>query len=168
MKSRRRPPVMPRVRSDLTPMIDVTFLILIFFMLTIRFRTLEGKLDAQLPKNVGVNPTHSEPIERARVVIEVLAEGTRLQADSDSAWNGRGPHRFGPDRRLRYSCGPRSSEDIAAVSTYLRSLRELDPTTELVVDARGDTVYADAIAVIDMGSALGYQSITLAGAPRAP
>lgn len=36
---------------DLTPMIDVTFLILVFFLCTIKFKTLEGKLDSYLPKD---------------------------------------------------------------------------------------------------------------------
>lgn len=166
MKFARRMPAMKPVRSDLTPMIDVTFLILIFFMLTIRFRTLEGKLDSQLPKQQGVNPAHSDPVVRARIVIEVLSEGTRLQAASDRLWDGQGPFRFGSDRRLRYSCGPRSSADLAVVRAYLHELRRLDPDTELVVDSRGETVYADAIAVIDMASALGYQTIALAGASR--
>ena len=39
----------------MTPMIDVTFLLLIFFMCTLKFKTLEGKLAAYLPKDVGVN-----------------------------------------------------------------------------------------------------------------
>ncbi|MDF1837417.1 MAG: biopolymer transporter ExbD, partial [Planctomycetota bacterium] len=39
---------------DMTPMIDVTFLLLIFFMCTLKFKVLEGKLTAYLPKDVGV------------------------------------------------------------------------------------------------------------------
>lgn len=37
----------------LTPMIDCTFLLLIFFMLAARFRSEEGKLQAHLPKDRG-------------------------------------------------------------------------------------------------------------------
>ncbi|MEL6716433.1 MAG: biopolymer transporter ExbD, partial [Planctomycetota bacterium] len=35
---------------EMTPMIDVTFLLLIFFMCTLKFKVLEGKLGAYLPK----------------------------------------------------------------------------------------------------------------------
>ncbi len=49
---------------EMTPMIDVTFLLLIFFMCTLKFKTLEGKLAAYLPKDVGVNQTDAEPIEK--------------------------------------------------------------------------------------------------------
>ena len=37
----------------MTPMIDITFLLLIFFMLACKFRTIEGKLKAFLPKGQG-------------------------------------------------------------------------------------------------------------------
>jgi len=40
---------------QMTPMIDVTFLLLIFFLCSIRFRLLDGKLSAYLPRDRGVN-----------------------------------------------------------------------------------------------------------------
>jgi biopolymer transport protein ExbD len=44
-------------KVDLTPMIDVTFLLLIFFVFNMSFVTEEGKIDAYLPKNGhGVGP----------------------------------------------------------------------------------------------------------------
>ena len=33
------------VETDMTPMIDVTFQLIIFFICTIKFKTLEGKLE---------------------------------------------------------------------------------------------------------------------------
>lgn len=42
------------VQIDMTPMIDVTFNLLIFFLCTLNFATSEGMLDAYLPKDVGV------------------------------------------------------------------------------------------------------------------
>ena len=55
---------------QMTPMIDVVFLLLIFFMCTLKFKTLEGKLAAYLPKDVGVNPG-GEPIDRVDLHIAV-------------------------------------------------------------------------------------------------
>lgn len=40
---------------QMTPMIDVTFLLLIFFLCSIKFKILDGKLSTYLPKDVGVN-----------------------------------------------------------------------------------------------------------------
>ena len=45
------------VEMQMTPMIDVTFLLLIFFLCSIKFKLLDGKLAAYLPRDVGVNAT---------------------------------------------------------------------------------------------------------------
>ncbi len=41
------------IRLDMTPMVDIVFQLLIFFMLAARFRSEEGKLVAHLPKDRG-------------------------------------------------------------------------------------------------------------------
>ncbi len=41
------------VELDLTPMIDIVFQLLIFFMCAMKFRTEEGMIEAFLPKNRG-------------------------------------------------------------------------------------------------------------------
>jgi biopolymer transport protein ExbD len=166
MRRQRRLPEQTAVKSDLTPMIDVTFLILIFFMLTIQFRTLDGKLESRLPKRHGANPSDAPRIEPARVVIEVLAQGTRLAPLGDEPWSGSGPHRFGPDRALRYTCGPHARGSLDEVRAYLAAELRRDPELELVVDAREGTIYADALAVIDLAGLVGIETVTLAGARR--
>jgi biopolymer transport protein ExbD len=45
------------VEMQMTPLIDVTFLLLIFFLCSIKFKMLDGKLAAYLPRNEGVNPS---------------------------------------------------------------------------------------------------------------
>jgi biopolymer transport protein ExbD len=54
---------------QLTPMIDVIFQLLIFFMVNIKFRTLEGLLKAFLPPASAV-PT-SDPEKKKKIVIDV-------------------------------------------------------------------------------------------------
>ncbi|MHC4606521.1 MAG: ExbD/TolR family protein [Planctomycetota bacterium] len=44
-------------QPPLTPFIDVIFQMLIYFMLTMHFKELEGKLLSQLPKDKGLDPT---------------------------------------------------------------------------------------------------------------
>ena len=65
------------VPMELTPMIDVVFLLLIFFIVTIKFKVLEGKLETELPKDVGVNTTQAEPKEKVEIKIQVVKEGER-------------------------------------------------------------------------------------------
>jgi biopolymer transport protein ExbD len=45
------------VNLSITPLIDVTFLLLIFFMCAMKFKTLERKIAAFLPTDKGLRPT---------------------------------------------------------------------------------------------------------------
>ena len=45
------------VQMNMTPMIDVTFQLLIFFIITLKFKTLESKLHSYLPEDMGLNRT---------------------------------------------------------------------------------------------------------------
>ena len=54
-------------------MIDVTFLLLIFFLCTAKFKALEQRLDATLPKKDGLNPIDEtvDKVEEIRVRISL-------------------------------------------------------------------------------------------------
>jgi biopolymer transport protein ExbD len=45
------------LKPNLTPMIDIIFQLLIFFVLTAKFISFEGQLQAYLPKDRGLQPT---------------------------------------------------------------------------------------------------------------
>ncbi len=62
------------VKLDMTPMIDITFLLLIFFIVTMKFRIEEGKLEAKLPENMGQNPGPADiDREKVRIAIDLQA-----------------------------------------------------------------------------------------------
>jgi biopolymer transport protein ExbD len=60
---------------NLAPMIDVTFLLLIFFLLTTTFQRAEGVLGANLPKDRGA-PAVALPI--SPVIVRVVTTGPSL------------------------------------------------------------------------------------------
>ncbi len=64
--------------ADMTPMIDVTFQLIIFFICTIKFKTLEGKLETQLPKDVGVN---SSPVDILLEKVEIYINVDKSRED---------------------------------------------------------------------------------------
>ena len=72
---------------EMTPMIDVTFLLLIFFMCTLKFKILEGKLGAYLPKDVGVQATDAPPVEKVDIRLDVLRPGNKVRYDYKSKSN---------------------------------------------------------------------------------
>jgi biopolymer transport protein ExbD len=60
--------VLEDVLMDITPMIDVVFQLLIFFMVAAKFKTLEGKLLAYLPKDKGLK---NVKVEEQKLPIRV-------------------------------------------------------------------------------------------------
>ena len=69
MKSSLKKAAEDECQLEMTSMIDVVFLLLIFFLCTLKFKTLEGKLAAYLPKDVGVNTSEAEEIEKVEIDI---------------------------------------------------------------------------------------------------
>ena len=158
-------PNMGEFEMEMTPMIDVTFLVLIFFMCTLKFKTLEGQLAAYLPKDAGVNPNPSEVLEPLEVGIHVRAPGTRL-APGGGPWSPErgGRFEFDADRRLDYSIGPRRGLDLDGLR---RALLSLDlPTLERGVKlaAGPETVQGEAVEVLDLLMEIGVDEVHIRGA----
>lgn len=61
------------MQPDMTPMIDCVFQLIIFFICSIRFKQVEGKLLSWMPKTRGPQPSDSMPapdIEEVKVRID--------------------------------------------------------------------------------------------------
>ena len=158
-------------KLDMTSMIDVTFLLLIFFMCTLKFKTLEGKLAAYLPKDVGVNSSDDPPIEKVEVTLTVLEEGTKLKPQRDPnatpiAWDGTPGTRYiyGDDRIVQYAIGPRKTRDLKEVQDVLNQLHLADPKRPATIDARKGIVYEDVVHVLDAAMNADFSEVTFVGA----
>jgi len=163
-RKRRRQEPEP-TKGDMTPMIDVTFQLLIFFMLTIEFKTLEGKLAAYLPKDVGVNQTQAEPKEKVEIKIKVVEEGSKVDPfNANLPWSGTGPYKFGNDRVVTYSIGPRTTRDTEELKRRLQELYRADPEQAATIDPYPGTVYEDVVQILDVAIQVGYEDITFIGA----
>ena len=152
---------------EMTPMIDVTFLLLIFFLCTIKFKVLEGKLAAYLPKDVGVNSSQAEPIEKVEVTIQVDKAGTKVYADGagkGTPWQGEGDRRFSfQGRELRYNLGPRKTTDLDTLVTWIEPLYKKEDNTPATIDCRPGTVYGDMVPVLDAFVEAKFEKITFVG-----
>ncbi|HUW33128.1 MAG TPA: biopolymer transporter ExbD [Planctomycetota bacterium] len=70
---RRRLASSSEIEMQMTSMIDVTFLLLIFFLLGTKFKEPAGRLNAFLPKDRGPNPNNVSVIEpEEELVIRVM------------------------------------------------------------------------------------------------
>lgn len=61
---------------DMSPMIDIVFNLLIFFLCATKFKTAEGAIDTYLPKDQGL-PTQATPqsIDEVRITVSWSEEG---------------------------------------------------------------------------------------------
>ncbi len=159
---RRKPETDAGFGLELTPMIDVTFLLLVFFLVTLKFKTLDGKLSAYLPKDVGANRTDQEPVHSLEIRIRVVDEGRRVETGARST-QGSGRFEF-EGRRLAYRVGPRQVTGVAELEGLLRRIHTTDPERSATLVAEPGTVLADVVAVLDRALLCGWRDVTFAGA----
>jgi biopolymer transport protein ExbD len=58
------------ININLTPMIDIIFQLVIFFMCAMHFKSMDGKLSTYLPKDKSIS--HNQPIQELEVTISLL------------------------------------------------------------------------------------------------
>ena len=158
---------------QMTPMIDVVFLLLIFFMCTLKFKTLEGKLSAYLPADVGVNPFDADPIEKVEILVRVTSPGNKLRPDGTKYTNDDEAQRkrfiYDDSRELEYSVGPRKIRDIEELARRLLEIHEDrvamgQSEVPVSIDPRLGTVYSDIVKVLDAAIEANFKDITFVGA----
>lgn len=114
MLIRRREEETP-LELNMTPMIDVIFQLLIFFMCSLHFKSLEGKLASYLPKDKGLRqaPVDLPPVEiRIRLTYDEATRrttcrvGDRTMKDRDETaatvrrWHEEFRARLGPSAKV--------------------------------------------------------------------
>ena len=132
---------------DMTPMVDVTFLLLIFFMVTASF-TLQKSLQVPKPNPddaASANVVDPDEDESERVTVQVDAFNTYHVITAD--WEEEAP----------------SVQDLLR---FLRQAREGDNTgkipNSLLVEANGESLHEKVVAALDAGSETGFEEVLLA------
>jgi len=158
----------------LMPMIDVVFLLLIFFMLAMRFRSEEGKLLAHLPKDRGQGTgTPTIDLQEVRVKLLWYSPGNvprYTQTDGELKLKIKGRvFDWAPDEAGNYQ------PDWAAMKQYIETKRSeyrppsFDPTKTLpvIIDARKYVPFYWIVRALDTLVAAEITDITFA-APEIP
>ncbi len=154
-----------RAELDMTPMIDVTFLLLIFFMCTLRFKVLEGQLTAFLPKDAGVNVMPAVPVEKVQVTVRLTDAGTKMNAAGTMPYadkSGQSRHTF-RDRKLRYGVGTQSFDSLVP---FREAIQRIGTSGEqpCVLQAHPGVILEDVIPVLDGLTGAGFVDISFGGA----
>jgi len=164
--TRRQKKKFEEVKSDMTPMIDVTFLLLIFFIVTLKFKVLEGRLDAALPKDRGTSTSQAEEVEKIDILM-VVAEPGELVPDKKI----KGLQLY-QGRRIRVEIGtqkwyydPYNVEDvfdpIPGLPTFLSTYDKEE--TPVSLDARKGINYGDVIVLLDVVVREKFEKVSFAG-----
>ncbi|MDA1264761.1 MAG: biopolymer transporter ExbD, partial [Planctomycetota bacterium] len=154
-------------RLEMTSMIDVTFLLLIFFMCTLRFKDLEGLLAAHLPKDVGLSRADAERAEPVEIVLRVVEAGSTLRPDRSGPAIDGGRFVYGDDRVVQYRVGPWSTTDLAELEQRIREVRVARAPTpdgepvRATIDPRTGTIHDDVMQVMDRVAAAGFERVAL-------
>ena len=125
---------------SLTPLIDVVFLLLIFFLVTSEFEEEERRLDIVLPSATSAVPMTSKPRE---VVVDIDAEGAV------------------------YLSGQRTS--LQELQRLLQIAVSNNPTNQsVVIRADRDTSFQPVVSVMDVCNKTGVSdySVTTQEAPQ--
>ena len=100
---------------NMTPMIDVSFLLIIFFI-CLPMKLLEGKMQAFLPTDKGINPTPVAPPLEIKVSVHIVARSERLApyGPPGAEANVAMPTEF------RYKVGNEETASLRDVSDYIK------------------------------------------------
>ena len=127
---------------DLTPMVDVTFLLLIFFMITAAFA---------VQKALEVPPINDDAPAQTVDVLEDDSVVVRIDADN-VFWIGA--PKWDEEQRT-----PSQHEMLAKVREARGSGK--DGPTKMLVQANGDCRHEFVVAALDAGSGVGMEEIKL-------
>ena len=132
---RKRPPL----EISITPMIDVVFLLLIFFMVTTTFNR-QTELKVSLPEAKGVESEKKEKL----ITLLIDAEGTYFISTDDG--------------KFRQLVNQKLSTLRKALEKEAGNSRQIP----FVISADGKTPHQAVISALDVASGLGFKRITFA------
>ena len=116
---------------EFTPMIDVVFLLLIFFMCTLKFKTLENKLATYLPADRGIH-INFEPLEpEEKIRLKLSMSGGRCVCFVNGKATGTVP------------------SSLKAVYDRVRQIRRALPESPVEIDPDPSVPHKHVVSVLD-------------------
>lgn len=125
-------------QTNMTPMIDVVFLLLIFFLLSLNFKKEESALRAMLPKS-GYRPDQDTLDDFAEIRV-YLRHPENLPVEA--------PTSFRVDN-ARY----------ATLAEVENALHNMDRSHRIVIDAQQGVKFGDVVRVLDIGQRLRFSDV---------
>lgn len=130
----------------MTPMIDVVFLLLVFFVCASIGQRPDALLPAELNAGVTESPLDIEPPEPEETERQEVRIGLQPGAT--------------PGRTV-LQLNEQPVADAADLRQRLVKLAQIDPLTRIVLDVDDDATWQQFIAIYDLCQALGFEDISI-------
>lgn len=159
---------------QMTPMVDIVFQLLIFFMLACRFKTTEGQMHAFLPKNRGMGTAGTPAITLQEVRVKLIWVEPNSFRETKHPTQGRTllkvkeikfpdvQNEFGevlPDYKKLYQYVCKARDNFRPTRSY--------KTLPVIIDARALVPFKHVIYSLNECVRAGISDITFA-APEIP
>jgi len=139
---------LPKDDMDMTPMVDVTFLLLIFFMITASF---SSEKVFEKPPPLSDSPS-TKPMEKPPEVYDSV----RVQIDEFNAYTVIFPTGDQREASSKQDLLMALGEARAEVSTGKE-----DENLKLLIDAHEECIHAAVVAALDAGREKGFNSFSV-------
>ena len=154
---KRNPP--PDASFPLSGMIDVVFLLLIFFLVTQKPLTEEVMINVELPAPDMSNPTAAPLIP---ITIDVDKDSRDNIDEIDARLVALGdrddPNEVLKDERLYYSFNGSAPMEVSRLRERLEAIARADANSTIIIKCDPNVKYRKLIRVLDLCSELGLNS----------
>ena len=159
---------------NMTPMIDIVFQLLIFFMLSLRFRNVDRRLESEMPRTQGTRPDFA-PVPEPRLVVKLFRKNAEDHARAFT--RVRVGNRYSIDLPstppgVAGEDDPAREEALDRITTALRDMRrrgDYDPDVKGEIRAplpEGLAVpHEDVVSVLDAFLRADFGDVAFAGTP---
>lgn len=170
----------PETELNMTPMIDIVFQLIIFFLLTLKFKTIDRRIDSMLPKDRGPMNSSPPPVDEYKIKFKVfrrdLADSARahtlvkldnsMQFRLPSGWKGRRVE--SPTRIDQYDAVIRRITEAVRERIAAYGGNPFDVKGEIVAPLPhgGAVPHGDVVALLNTFIDVGMLDVRFEGAPN--
>ena len=160
---------------NMTPMIDIVFQLILFFLFSLRFKGLDHRIDSQIPKDRGIvsTPTFVTDIPAIKISLFRLNEEKKEIAQTKiklgntyevliphSEWTGKGDH----DEALEAARADAYKQLEMRIKVLHDGNKELKGEIDTPPPKGGSVPHADIMRVLDSFLAAGVTEVNFQGA----
>jgi len=170
-----RIPATDEATLNMTPMIDIVFQLILFFLLSLKFKALQFRIESNLPTDRGIQATADQPQDipaikvslfrindedPARAYTKIKMAGTEI-ALPVTRWTG--------DKVLDTQTEDERDKKFGGIQAKMAELLKANPELKGEIEAplpKGAAVpHGDVVRILDAFLGAGIKEVNFAGAP---